>query len=94
MFTQIRLWIYGVIAACVATVMLVLKGKAEAAKLDAERARRESAERSAGAAAKQVEQVREAHTAAEAARIEGTKHVEDAVTRAKSGDRSHFDSKW
>jgi len=92
--TQFRLWVYGAIAACVAVVVLVLKGKEAAAKLDAERARRESSERSARAAAKQVDQVREVHMAAEAARTEGAKNVEESVTKAKSGDRSHFNSGW
>lgn len=94
MFTQFKMWIYGAIAAVVAFVMLLLKGKADAAILDAERARRSAAEAAGAAAAVQLEQVKEATKAAEAARTEGAKNVEEAVTKAKSGDRNHFDSKW
>lgn len=90
MFSGIKAWLYGavglVIAGLVAALKIVgLQRDNAKRKAEAEATRADTAE-------KRIEQRQKADTASSAAKEEGEKNVQEAVDRARTGKRDHFES--
>lgn len=90
MFSGIKAWLYGavglLIAALVAALKIVgLQRDNAKRKAEAEATRADTAE-------KRIEQRQKADTASSTAKEEGEKNVQEAVDRARTGKRDHFES--
>lgn len=89
MFSGIKTWLYGavglVIAGLVAALKIVgLQRDNAKRKSEAEATRADTAE-------KRIEQRHKADTASSTAKEEGEKNVQEAVDRARTGKRDHFE---
>lgn len=89
MFSQIKAWI----AAAVAGVIGVLAALLKITQIQRDNARREAeiAKQQAETLEARIKQRQAAEEASQQAKAEGDKRIEEAVQRARAGDRSHFE---
>ena len=89
MFSKIKAWIAAAVAGVIGILAVLLK----ITQIQRDNARRdaEAAKQEAATANERIEQRRRADEASAKAKEEGDKRVEEAVQRARAGDRSHFE---
>lgn len=89
MFSQIKAWI----AAAVAGVIGVLAALLKITQIQRDNARREAeiAKQQAETLEARIKQRQAAEEASQQAKAEGDKRVDEALARARAGDRSHFE---
>lgn len=87
-WSKIKSYLVIILSAMIGALYVALKIVAGQKRAAQERA--EQAEHRADTAEARVNQRQKAEAADKQARAEGEKHVEDAINRARSGKRDHF----